>query len=53
MSYRFAIVGCGRGTKDLDGGILFTQSSHFTDLLYWFLGDIKAVSGLIIYTRTA
>jgi len=34
-----------RGTKDLDGGILFTQFSHFTDLLYWFLGDIKAVSG--------
>ncbi|HRE49797.1 MAG TPA: Gfo/Idh/MocA family oxidoreductase [Flavitalea sp.] len=34
-----------RGTKNMDGGILFTQFSHFTDLLYWFLGDIKEVSG--------
>ena len=30
-----------RGTKDLDGGTLFTQFSHFIDLLYWFFGDIK------------
>lgn len=34
-----------RGTKELDGGILFTQFSHFTDLLYWFLGEVKTVSG--------
>ena len=34
-----------RGTKHLDGGILYTQFSHFIDLLYWFLGEIKAVSG--------
>jgi len=33
------------GTKDMDGGILFTQFSHFIDLLYWFLGDIDSVSG--------
>jgi len=30
-----------RGTLDLDGGILYTQFSHFVDLLYWMLGDIK------------
>jgi predicted dehydrogenase len=34
------------GTRDLDGGILFTQFSHFIDLLYWLLGDVKQVQGL-------
>lgn len=27
--------------KTLYGGALFTQFSHFIDLLYWFLGDVK------------
>lgn len=27
-----------RGTRDLDGGVLFTQFSHFIDLLLWLLG---------------
>ncbi len=31
-----------RGSKEMDGGILFTQFSHFIDLLYWFFGDIKS-----------
>ena len=30
-----------KGTKDLDGGTLFTQFSHFIDLLYWMIGDVK------------
>jgi UDP-N-acetyl-2-amino-2-deoxyglucuronate dehydrogenase len=30
-----------KGTKDLDGGTLYTQFSHFIDLLYWLIGDIK------------
>jgi predicted dehydrogenase len=34
-----------KGTKKLDGGILFTQFSHFIDLLYWLLGDVSAVKG--------
>ena len=29
-----------KGKKDKDGGILFTQFSHFIDLLYWFMGDV-------------
>ena len=29
-----------RGTLDLDGGTLFTQYSHFIDLLYWMIGDV-------------
>ena len=30
-----------RGTLDLDGGTLYTQFSHFVDLLYWMVGDVK------------
>lgn len=30
-----------RGTKALDGGTLFTQFSHFIDLLIWFFGPIN------------
>jgi UDP-N-acetyl-2-amino-2-deoxyglucuronate dehydrogenase len=29
-----------KGKKELDGGTLFTQFSHFIDLLYWLLGDV-------------
>ncbi len=36
-----------KGTKALDGGTLFTQFSHFVDLLYWMIGDIKKVHALI------
>ena len=32
------------GTKDLDGGTLFTQFSHFIDLIYWYFGDITNVN---------
>ena len=31
------------GTKDLDGGTLFTQFSHFIDLMYWCFGDITNI----------
>lgn len=30
-----------KGTRELDGGTLFTQFSHFIDLLYWLVGDVK------------
>ena len=32
-----------KGTMALDGGTLFTQFSHFIDLLYWMFGDVKRV----------
>jgi UDP-N-acetyl-2-amino-2-deoxyglucuronate dehydrogenase len=32
-----------KGTKDMDGGTLFTQFSHFIDLLYWIVGDVEKV----------
>ncbi|MDR0769437.1 MAG: Gfo/Idh/MocA family oxidoreductase [Dysgonamonadaceae bacterium] len=31
------------GDKTLDGGTLFTQFSHFIDLMYWLFGDICSV----------
>jgi UDP-N-acetyl-2-amino-2-deoxyglucuronate dehydrogenase len=33
------------GKKDLDGGTLFTQFSHFIDILYWLFGDIHNIQG--------
>jgi len=33
-----------KGTRDLDGGTLYTQFSHFIDLLYWFMGDVESVA---------
>ncbi|MNG92903.1 putative 4,5-dihydroxyphthalate dehydrogenase [compost metagenome] len=33
------------GKKDLDGGTLFTQFSHFIDLMYWYFGDITNIQG--------
>ena len=29
-----------RGTPDQDGGALFTQFSHFIDIMFWVFGDI-------------
>lgn len=36
-----------RGRKDLDGGCLFTQFSHFVDILYYLNGGIIDVEGWI------
>ncbi len=33
------------GSKDLDGGTLFTQFSHFIDIMYWLFGDIANIEG--------
>jgi UDP-N-acetyl-2-amino-2-deoxyglucuronate dehydrogenase len=35
-----------KGTKALDGGTLYTQFSHFIDLLYWMFGDVRRVHAL-------
>ena len=35
-----------KGTIKLDGGTLFTQFSHFIDLLYWMFGDVKKVEAI-------
>lgn len=36
-----------KGTKELDGGTLFTQFSHFVDLLYWMFEDVKEVHSVL------
>ncbi|MCR9132579.1 MAG: Gfo/Idh/MocA family oxidoreductase [bacterium] len=36
-----------KGRKDMDGGALFTQFSHFVDLMYWTFGDIKDPSAIV------
>jgi predicted dehydrogenase len=40
---RYYKKGNWKGTKDLDGGTLFTQFSHFIDIMYWLFGDIKDI----------
>lgn len=40
-----------KGTKKLDGGTLYTQFSHFIDLLYWIVGDVKNVSGATVSNK--
>lgn len=32
-----------RGTKSLDGGTLYTQFSHYLDIMYWLFGDITNI----------
>ncbi len=34
-----------KGSLKLDGGTLYTQYSHFIDLIYWLFGDISKVKG--------
>lgn len=42
---RYYKKGSWKGTSDLDGGTLFTQFSHFIDIMYWLFGDIKNIQG--------
>jgi predicted dehydrogenase len=40
---RYYKAGGWKGTLALDGGTLFTQFSHFIDIMYWVFGDIKNI----------
>lgn len=40
---RYYKAGSWHGTADLDGGTLFTQFSHFIDIMYWLFGDIQDI----------
>jgi UDP-N-acetyl-2-amino-2-deoxyglucuronate dehydrogenase len=42
---RYYKKGNWKGTQDLDGGTLFTQFSHFIDIMYWLFGDIDNIQG--------
>ena len=40
---RYYKKGNWKGDRKLDGGTLFTQFSHFIDIMYWLFGDIKNI----------
>jgi UDP-N-acetyl-2-amino-2-deoxyglucuronate dehydrogenase len=40
---RYYKAGGWKGTADLDGGTLFTQFSHFVDIMYWLFGDVDNI----------
>ena len=42
---RYYQKGNWHGTAQLDGGTLFTQFSHFIDIMYWLFGDITNIRG--------
>lgn len=42
---RYYKKGGWKGTQQLDGGTLFTQFSHFIDIMYWLFGDITNIQG--------
>jgi predicted dehydrogenase len=42
---RYYKKGGWKGNAALDGGTLFTQFSHFIDIMYWLFGDITDIQG--------
>lgn len=42
---RYYKKGGWKGVQELDGGTLFTQFSHFIDIMYWLFGDITNIQG--------
>ena len=40
---RYYKAGNWKGLQALDGGTLFTQFSHFIDIMYWLFGDISDI----------
>lgn len=40
---RYYKPGNWKGTQALDGGTLFTQFSHWIDIMYWLFGDISNI----------
>ncbi len=43
---RYYKKGNWHGDGKLDGGTLFTQFSHFIDIMYWLFGDITNIKGI-------
>ena len=40
---RYYLKSDWKGTMKMDGGTLYTQFSHFVDIMYWLFGDIKDI----------
>ena len=34
------------GTKELDGGVLYTQASHYVDMIHFFFGELTEAKGI-------
>jgi UDP-N-acetyl-2-amino-2-deoxyglucuronate dehydrogenase len=45
---RYYKSGNWHGDKELDGGTLFTQFSHFIDIMYWLFGDITNINARLV-----
>lgn len=43
---RYYVPSQWKGTINEDGGSLFTQFSHFIDIMYWVFGDIKDIHSI-------
>lgn len=43
---RYYVPGGWHGTPDMDGGTLFTQFSHFIDIMLWLFGDVSDIKGV-------
>ena len=41
---RYYKAGGWKGVQQFDGGTLFTQFSHFIDIMYWLFGDITNIN---------
>ena len=44
---RYYTADSWHGNKELDGGTLFTQFSHFIDIMYWLFGDITNIKSVM------
>jgi predicted dehydrogenase len=44
---RYYKSGGWKGTRSLDGGSLYTQFSHFIDIMYWVFGDIRNIKAMV------
>lgn len=44
---RYYVPGSWHGSNALDGGTIFTQFSHFVDILFWLFGDISNIQGCL------
>ncbi len=42
---RYYTPGSWHGTQELDGGTLYTQFSHFLDMMVWLFGEIEDIQG--------
>jgi len=49
--HRYYLPGSWRGTPDQDGGVLYTQFSHFIDLLLWLFGQVHVKAATMAKLR--